>query len=711
MHNILKIFRTDLRRIMNNVVAVVIIMGLSILPALYAWFNIFSNWDPYEPAATSQLKVAVASDDVGANLLGISMNVGENVVTALESNTTIGWVFPETSGEALEGVESSEYYAALIIPEGFTEEMLGFLDGEVDHPTIYYYENEKKNGIAPKITGKAKTAVQEQVNATFISTLAEFIMKVGNALSMVDADGNLSFADSLDAVETELRNYLIMLQSFESIMQSAEMIMATSQAMLPDMGDMLENGRSTMISMQTMINSSMDAVDVMGDMVGSSMDMVEEALDYLAVFSEGVLDSIGDVGGYSDAGIGMAIGLVEGMQGNLDVLETLVNGQEEQIKAIDNTLTAIKQDLKELQNSKDRVDVDINTLKNQIVEQIKICQKQLTELSNDYNYNVRPSVKATGKSIQQAFLNAASMMNGTDVNMDEVSDILSEYQKVIQEGTASLTESLQIGQELLDKLTTVSDRIKSLTGMDSYEDILNAMATDPAFLAEFVSSPVDLETVSIYPVNHYGSAASPFYTILAIWVGALFLVAIAHVTIKPENPEENPLVVYKTWERYFGRYLLFFLVGQAQTLLTILGNLYYIQIQCQHPFLYWLAAAIASTAFSCFMYSVTFAFGNVGEALAIIVMVIQVAGSGGTFPIETLPKVFQAVYRFLPFQFGMKAFKECIAGMYGIDYWKNIGKLGIFFVISLLIGLLLEPPFRKLNHMIEKSKEKTGLML
>ena len=92
MHNILKIFRTDLRRIMNNVVAVVIIMGLSILPALYAWFNIFSNWDPYEPAATSQLKVAVASDDVGANLLGISMNVGENVVTALESNTTIGCV-------------------------------------------------------------------------------------------------------------------------------------------------------------------------------------------------------------------------------------------------------------------------------------------------------------------------------------------------------------------------------------------------------------------------------------------------------------------------------------------------------------------------------------------------------------------------------------------------------------------------------------------
>ena len=96
MRNIWKIFTTDIRRISNNVVAVVIVMGLSILPALYAWFNIFSNWDPYEPAATSQLKVAVASDDAGAEIMGLSLNVGDSVLEALEANTTIGWVFPGT---------------------------------------------------------------------------------------------------------------------------------------------------------------------------------------------------------------------------------------------------------------------------------------------------------------------------------------------------------------------------------------------------------------------------------------------------------------------------------------------------------------------------------------------------------------------------------------------------------------------------------------
>ena len=207
MRNIWKIFTTDIRRISNNVVAVVIIMGLSILPALYAWFNIFSNWDPYEPAATSQLKVAVASDDAGAEIMGLSLNVGDSVLEALGANTTIGWVFPGTTEEALEGVKNSDYYAALIIPENFTQEMLGFLDGEVDHPTIYYYENEKKNGIAPKITGKAKNAVQEQVNATFVSTVAEAVMKAGNALSMANASGQVSVTGSLDSVKAQLQDY------------------------------------------------------------------------------------------------------------------------------------------------------------------------------------------------------------------------------------------------------------------------------------------------------------------------------------------------------------------------------------------------------------------------------------------------------------------------------------------------------------------------
>lgn len=707
MRNILKIFTTDLRRISNNVIAVIVIMGLTILPALYAWFNIFSNWDPYEAAATSQLTVAIASEDKGKELMGLSINVGNSVVEALQSNKTIGWVFPETAKEALEGVESSEYYAALVIPENFTEEMVSFLDGEIEHPSIIYYENDKKNGIAPKITGKAKTAVQQQVNATFVSTLAETIIKVGNKITMLDENGNLSLTDAVQKMRVEVSSYVVMLQSFQSIMKSAELIMQTSETMLPNMDEILENGRTTMISMQAMINASVDAVDVMSDMVGSSMDMVQEALRYLNIYVTGILDSLQDVGEVTDTGIGIAIGLVQGMESNVEILDELISGHDDAIHSINDSLKTIENDLRQLQNSKGNVDRDINTLRVQMTTEVESCQKQLTNLSNEYNYTVRPAFRDTTKAMQRSFLNVSSMMNSTNINLDEVTDILKAYEKTIDGGTDSLATSVEIAEELLDGMGEVSDNLKKITGADSYEDILNAIASDPTFVSEFVSSPVKLDTVPIYPIAHYGSAASPFYTILAIWVGALFLVAIIHVGVKPIEPGDK----YKVYQRYFGRYQIFFLIGQAQTLLTILGNLYYIQIQCEHPFLYWLAASVASAAFSCFMYSVTFALGNLGEGLAIIVMVVQVAGSGGTFPIETLPKVFQVAYPFLPFQFGMKAFKECIAGMYGLDYWVNVGKLGIFFLISLLFGLLTEPLFRKINHIIETSKEKTGIMI
>ena len=118
-----------------------------------------------------------------------------------------------------------------------------------------------------------------------------------------------------------------------------------------------------------------------------------------------------------------------------------------------------------------------------------------------------------------------------------------------------------------------------------------------------------------------------------------------------------------------------------------------------------------SMVFTFFMYSLTVAFGNIGEALAIVIMVIQVAGSGGTFPIEVLPKVYQMIYKYMPFPYAMDAIRETVAGMYGNYYWRCLGCLCIYIVISVIIGLVLRIPFEKMNEMIEKSKEKSGVML
>ena len=192
-----------------------------------------------------------------------------------------------------------------------------------------------------------------------------------------------------------------------------------------------------------------------------------------------------------------------------------------------------------------------------------------------------------------------------------------------------------------------------------------------------------------------------------MWVGALILVAIIHVKVLPDEkiPDAKP------YQKFFGRYITFFLIGQVQALITALGDLFYIKIQCHNPFLFWLACACCSFVFTLFMYALTVAFENVGEALAVVIMVIQVAGAGGSFPIEVLPAIYQRIYRFFPFPYGMDALRETIGGMYGMTYWKCLGILGIYIIISLLIGLVIAIPFRKLNMKIEHSKEKSDIML
>lgn len=173
MGNIIKIMLRDLKSISTNVVALVIIMGLCVIPSLYAWFNIHSNWDPYSEDATSNLKIAVFSKDEGVEIRNLSLAVGDSVVSALHDNHTIGWVFPEDERTAVNGVYSGEYYAALIIPQDFTKSIAQITEGNLTGGKILYYENDKKNAIATKITGKAKTAVETQVNTTVFATITE----------------------------------------------------------------------------------------------------------------------------------------------------------------------------------------------------------------------------------------------------------------------------------------------------------------------------------------------------------------------------------------------------------------------------------------------------------------------------------------------------------------------------------------------------------
>lgn len=591
MKNIIKVFLNDCKHIGRNVVALVVVMGLAVLPSLYAWFNILSNWDPYGPESTSNIKVAVAYDDTGINISGMDINISTNIVEALKTNDTIGWVFTDSTDEAIEGVWSGDYYAALIMPADFSKDMVSFLADNMTHPEIIYYTNQKKNAIAPKITDKAKTAVQQQVNATFISTLTEAIMKSADVAENI---GDKNKADStLESGSDSMNNSLI------------DILIAKFQV----------------------INTQV----VTFDNVLSALSNIITTAQTSADTAKGISPDIS--------------GTFEGERAILNEFNKTIG----QSSLIDSSL--------------------FSTISHDI-DAVSGYMNSISSIYNDMGYNI------------------------------------DDFNKSISQMGESINNTLVMVRNIEDNLNETTNKLVEFKNSGVYSLLQTAISFNTDELASFISAPVAITTEDLYPITNYGSAMSPFYSVLSIWVGALILVAIIHVKVHPFDGTKVNSV-----EAFFGRYITFFLIGQAQALLITLGDLFFIGIQCIHPFKFWFAAAFTSFVFTMITYSLTVAFENVGEAAAVVIMVIQVAGAGGTFPIQCLPAIYQAIYKYLPFTYAMDALRECVGGTYSWYYWKCILALLVYVGICLFIGLVIAKPCRKLNAIVDKSKEKSEIMI
>lgn len=591
MKNIIKVFLNDCKHIGRNVVALVVVMGLAVLPSLYAWFNILSNWDPYGPESTSNIKVAVAYDDTGINISGMDINISTNIVEALKTNDTIGWVFTDSTDEAIEGVWSGDYYAALIMPADFSKDMVSFLADNMTHPEIIYYTNQKKNAIAPKITDKAKTAVQQQVNATFISTLTEAIMK---SADVADNIGGKNKADStLESGSDSMNNSLI------------DILIAKFQV----------------------INTQVVTFDNVLSALSNIMTTAQTSADT----AKGISPDIS--------------GTFEGERAILNELNKTIG----QSSLIDSSL--------------------FSTISHDI-DAVSGYMNSISSIYNDMGYNI------------------------------------DDFNKSISQMGESINNTLVMVRNIEDNLNETTNKLVEFKNSGVYSLLQTAISFNTDELASFISAPVAITTEDLYPITNYGSAMSPFYSVLSIWVGALILVAIIHVKVHPFDG-----IKVNSVEAFFGRYITFFLIGQAQALLITLGDLFFIGIQCIHPFKFWFAAAFTSFVFTMITYSLTVAFENVGEAAAVVIMVIQVAGAGGTFPIQCLPAIYQAIYKYLPFTYAMDALRECVGGIYSWYYWKCILALLVYVGICLFIGLVIAKPCRKLNAIVDKSKEKSEIMI
>lgn len=711
MKNILKIFKRDVKGLCRNFFALVIALGLCLLPALYAWFNIYANWDPY--ANTGNIQIAVANLDNGITVDGSKANMGDNIVESLKEKDSIGWQFLDTREEAKAGVKSGKYYAAIVIDKDFSYEMYNGVASDVDNPKLTYYVNDKKNAVATKITDTAVSTLQASVNKEFVKTIIEKVFEESNLISedMSQEDVVNRFVGKLEAVSESLDKYEEMISTFSDANSNLSEVTVDTGSQLEEAQDKIDEGIARLDQGQSDLDSTTKNFNSFSSQVNDTMAQIEASLASISsqLGSSGLADDAGVLQKDMEAIVKDAQDLSEKLNSLMEELQTLENNGADlsATEMVSAAIETIKSAISKAEAAMENIDVKEGTVKTieALQSGLETMSKSVSDVNTMYQNQIVPQVNNlldnmgdTLSSVQTILTN----LKGTSGTMSEVFDGVGD---TLGNLNMSLTELQTVIGNLKEKIDDTLERIDSADMNDKMDIIINLMAGNPQKLGEFFSEPVQMSDNYIYEIKNYGSGVAPFYSTLAIWVGMTILVSLVKVHTRTDD-----LVNPKPSELFFGRYLLFLLLSQIQALVIVLGDLFILKIQCVHPFAFWGVSAMASLTFSLLIYALTIAFGDIGKAAAVVIMVIQIAGSGGTYPIEALPSFFRAVYIFFPFPYAINAMRECVGGMYENNFSIYMAELGIFCLAALFIGLVVRIPFIKLNHFIEKRMEDTEML-
>ena len=687
MRNIWTVFKTDIRTLSKCFFACVVVVAIALLPSLYAWLNIYSNWDPY--GNTGGISIAVASLDEGyTDADGTYENKGDDVVADLREATSINWVIVDTEEEAKGGVESGDYYAAVVIDKQFSRNMYRMLTDWTGKPAITYYENAKKNAVATKITDTAVETLKRSISENYLEVVIGGIMEQSNLLAadLTADDPEAAVKGVLYQAQDLLHACGRMMDAFEaaggsgvseSSAAALEAAVANINKNLPDGAQLQQTAAEIQLQLNTALARVERALDRLNSAIGNAPELpsAQQQLRDAAAQLEKAADTLETWAAGLEAS-GTEAGKIQAEAARQTAAECRKTAK--QLRAL-----AESPDSADLLADCDALVKSIRTMVDKIPVTSKALQKELDTVAGQVADTMEGMAALAG--------DAKAMKTALAETADAVGDTMA----LLRPATEKLLTSLESTIDDLEGLTT-----------DEYMDTLvDILGGDPAVYGQYFPEMVQTSVNAVYPIANYGSAMTPVYTVLAIWVGGVILSSLIKIHARTEG-----LIDQKPAELYFGRYLFFFVLSQIQAAVIVTGDLYILKVQCLHPGMLYLTGALTAFTFSLLIYSLAISFGDVGKAIVVVIMVMQIAGSSGTFPIELLPAIYQKIYRFFPFPYAIDAMRECICGMYGNYYWQQIGFLLLFAAAALVIGLLVRRPFMGLNHFMEEKLEETELL-
>ena len=714
MNNILKIYKEDMKKIFTNYAALIVFIALSILPSLYAWFNIKASWDPYGKEATSQIKIGVVNKDKGAELKGEFKNIGNQIIDQLKENDVMGWQFVSEK-EAVKAVEEGSYYAMITIPEEFSENILSLITDDIKKGKIIYTVNEKVNAIAPKITVKGATAVQENVNKTVIETVSDIVLSTAKDLG-IEVEGQLPKLDNLYDKLVEIQSkfkdlYETTDLAYDGVNKVADLV-TNLQNDIPLITDTLNSTKGLATNLIDFITTSQGEINNIAPTIKTDIGLVKDLADEVSSYVDVVINAIKTNGENVKVLLENLSTKVSGLRDYLTSIRVLVekiNGHSQNgaLSDVLNNLITAENTLNQLYNEIESIKNSLangNLIDTSKLENVKTVLNDVSNIAGNlyekFDSEILGNINTILNTANDSAKSALEILQRAQDKLPKVEEILTTVSALCNKGNEGIKyakDNLPRAEEIVNEVTSKVAKIKDSSDL---KDLLKLIANNVEERSNYLTSPVELEENSLYPMRNYGTAMTPFYSVLSLWVGMTLLVSMFSVEAHGE---------YNHMEVYFGKLLLFLTIGMTQALIVALGDLYLLKIYCVNPALFVTGILFTSITFVAIVYSLVSVFGNVGKVTAIILLVLQVAGSGGTFPIQLTPKFFQIINPYLPFTYAISFAREAIGGVVQSVLVKDIVIMLIYIVVAILISIFLKKPINNLLSGFTKKFHESGL--
>ena len=716
MKNIIEIFRNDIKEVFRKTNTWIIIVGLIFLPSMYAWPNILSSWDPY--GHTNNIKVAVTSEDAGATVDGKDLNLGTSLVEGLKNNKNLDWQFVSNKQEAEDGVRIGNYYASIVVPKNFSQDMTSVSRTEPQRATIEYTVNEKINAISPKITNSGASAIANNISKNFVETANGIIFEKLH-------EAGVKFEENLPSIEKAKEEIFKLNDNFSTYestlseligkVEYGYNILNNVQNTLPEIDRVATNSIMIADKAGITINNIQGFNERLLPIINNHLNVVEEVSKEANVIAKELQqkpDKTEEIKARQKALDNRLQASTERLQLVKNIFEyfnklsseRLFNNQLERVTTLSNDITTIKEVNNNIYNKMDHYDEIEDTVKEEFVNKSARVNEVSSNMNSKLNVEVAPLISQVLSKAEVNIDKVSGIIAGAQGELPAVERKLSETEVKISNAYGKLLSLQAQMPSAKSKIQKLTDEIKKADSGIDKNQLFNLLKVDYKQQAEFFANPVKLQENKLYHIENYGSAMTPFYTVLSIWVGSLLMSSL--LTTKVEDEEKK----YKPYQKYFGRGLLFVIISLFQTLIITLGDMYVLGTQATSPYRFVLYALLISLLFSSIIYTIVCILGNVGKAVCIVLLVLQLGSSGGTFPIQMTSEFFQALYPKVPFTYSIGLLREAVGGVYIPAVERDIKILFIYLIVVLVGGAILVS-LKARSAKLSRERERSKLFL